>query len=104
MGVAQPPEQNAGPAVRRQRLVVPARHPVDAAQGVQDAGDPGLVAVGLEDRKRLLRSVLREQSRVKYAAHVAGDGEAFYRAAAERTASIPERDYLTSKAPRLRRP
>ena len=38
---------------------------------------------------------------------MAGDHERamlHYRAAAERTASIPERDYLTSKAPRLRRP
>ena len=46
-----------------------------------------LLAVPLEDRKRLLRSVLREQSRVKYAAHVEGDGEAFYRAAADKPQS-----------------
>ena len=43
-----------------------------------------LLQVPLEDRKRLLRSVLVEQPRVRYATHVDGDGVAFYRAAAER--------------------
>src|SRR5205085_5434403 len=43
-----------------------------------------LTAVPLEDRKRLLRSVLRDQPRVRYAAHVERDGDAFYGAAADR--------------------
>ena len=43
-----------------------------------------LLHVPLEDRKRLLRSVLVEQPRVRYATHVDGDGVAFYKAAAER--------------------
>jgi bifunctional non-homologous end joining protein LigD len=43
-----------------------------------------LLGVPLEDRKRLLRSVLRETSRVRYASHVVGDGEAFMAAAAAR--------------------
>ncbi len=43
-----------------------------------------LLRVPLEDRKRLLRSVLREQPRVRFAAHIERDGIAFYRAAAER--------------------
>lgn len=42
-----------------------------------------LLAVPLEDRKRLLRSVLREQDGVKYAGHLAVEGLAFYRAAEE---------------------
>ncbi len=40
-----------------------------------------LLGVPLEDRKRLLRSVLRETSRVRYASHVVGDGAAFMAAA-----------------------
>jgi bifunctional non-homologous end joining protein LigD len=43
-----------------------------------------LLGVPLEDRKRLLRSVLRETSRVRYASHVVGDGEAFMAAARAR--------------------
>ncbi len=43
-----------------------------------------LLLVPLEDRKRLLRSVLREHARVRFAAHVTGDGKAFYEAAAGR--------------------
>jgi bifunctional non-homologous end joining protein LigD len=43
-----------------------------------------LLGVPLEDRKRLLRSVLRETSRVRYASHVIGDGEAFMAAAETR--------------------
>jgi bifunctional non-homologous end joining protein LigD len=43
-----------------------------------------LLNVPLEDRKRLLRSVLRETSRVRFAAHVDGEGEAFMEAARER--------------------
>ena len=43
-----------------------------------------LLAVPLEERKRLLRSVLREQSRVKFAAHIDGDGTTFYAVAKER--------------------
>jgi bifunctional non-homologous end joining protein LigD len=43
-----------------------------------------LLGVPLEDRKRLLRSVLRETSRVRYASHVVGDGEAFMAAAKAR--------------------
>ncbi|MEO5939518.1 MAG: DNA ligase D [Candidatus Limnocylindrales bacterium] len=43
-----------------------------------------LLGVPLEDRKRLLRSVLRESSRVRYASHVVGEGEAFMEAAAAR--------------------
>jgi bifunctional non-homologous end joining protein LigD len=42
-----------------------------------------LTGVPLEDRKRLLRSVLKPQSRVRYAAHVEGEGVAFFRAAEE---------------------
>ncbi|HEU0237009.1 MAG TPA: non-homologous end-joining DNA ligase [Candidatus Limnocylindrales bacterium] len=41
-----------------------------------------LLAVPLEDRKRLLRSVLRDSGRVRFASHVDGDGVAFHRAAA----------------------
>ncbi len=40
-----------------------------------------LLNVPLEDRKRLLRSVLRETPRVRFAAHVVGEGEAFMEAA-----------------------
>ncbi len=40
-----------------------------------------LLDVPLEDRKRLLESVLREHSRVRYAGHVDGEGLAFYDAA-----------------------
>src|SRR6478735_5448365 len=43
-----------------------------------------LLRVPLEDRKRLLRSVLRESPRVRYASHVEGDGRAFYQAASQR--------------------
>ncbi len=43
-----------------------------------------LLDVPLEDRKRVLRRVLRPHPLVRYAAHVVGDGEAFMRAAAER--------------------
>ena len=43
-----------------------------------------LILVPLEDRKRLLRSVLRDHARVRFAAHVTGDGKAFYEAAAGR--------------------
>ena len=41
-----------------------------------------LLDVPLEDRKRLLRTVLREQDRVRFASHVVADGQAFYDAAA----------------------
>ncbi|HET7473726.1 MAG TPA: non-homologous end-joining DNA ligase [Candidatus Limnocylindrales bacterium] len=40
-----------------------------------------LLKVPLEDRKRLLRSVVRETNRVRYASHVVGDGQAFMAAA-----------------------
>jgi bifunctional non-homologous end joining protein LigD len=40
-----------------------------------------LLQVPLEDRKRLLQSVLRAHPRVRFAAHVIGEGEAFYEAA-----------------------
>jgi len=43
-----------------------------------------LLDVPLEERKRLLRRVLRPHPMVRYAAHVVGDGEAFMRAAADR--------------------
>ncbi len=43
-----------------------------------------LVDVPLEERKRLLRSVIRDSPAVHYAGHVDGDGEAFYAAVAER--------------------
>ena len=43
-----------------------------------------LLRVPLEDRKRLLRSVLRESGRVRYASHVEGDGTAFHEAARQR--------------------
>ena len=42
-----------------------------------------LLDVALEDRKRLLKSVLRPHPRVRFAAHVEGEGETF-RAAAEK--------------------
>ena len=41
-----------------------------------------LLDVPLEDRKRLLRSVLKEHPRVRYAAHIEGEGLAFHAAAA----------------------
>ncbi|MGK2849474.1 MAG: non-homologous end-joining DNA ligase [Candidatus Limnocylindrales bacterium] len=40
-----------------------------------------LLDVPLEDRKRLLRSVLKEHPRVRFAAHVEGEGLAFFEAA-----------------------
>jgi bifunctional non-homologous end joining protein LigD len=40
-----------------------------------------LLNVKLEDRKRLLRSVLRDHPRVRFAAHVEAEGKAFYEAA-----------------------
>src|SRR3954447_7914840 len=40
-----------------------------------------LLDVPLEDRKRLLKSVLREHPRVRFAAHVEADGVAFFEAA-----------------------
>ncbi|MEX1172590.1 MAG: DNA ligase D [Chloroflexota bacterium] len=40
-----------------------------------------LLDVPLEDRKRLLRSVLKDHPRVRYAAHVEGEGVAFFEAA-----------------------
>jgi bifunctional non-homologous end joining protein LigD len=43
-----------------------------------------LLRVQLEDRKRLLRSVLRDDRRVRFASHVVADGVAFHRAAQER--------------------
>ncbi len=43
-----------------------------------------LLDVPLEDRKRLLRRVVRAHPVVRFASHVVGDGEAFVRAAAER--------------------
>jgi bifunctional non-homologous end joining protein LigD len=43
-----------------------------------------LLDVPLEDRKLLLRSVLREHPMVRYAGHVEAEGESFFRAAAER--------------------
>ncbi|HEY3164466.1 MAG TPA: DNA ligase D [Candidatus Limnocylindrales bacterium] len=43
-----------------------------------------LLGVPLEDRKRLLRSVIRETSRVRFASHVVGEGEAFMAAAEAR--------------------
>ncbi len=43
-----------------------------------------LLRVPLEDRKRLLRSVLRERQNIRYAGHVEADGVAFYQAVVER--------------------
>jgi bifunctional non-homologous end joining protein LigD len=43
-----------------------------------------LIDVPLEERKRLLRMVLREHSIVKYASHIPEEGEAMYRAAKQR--------------------
>ena len=43
-----------------------------------------LVDVPLEDRKRLLRSVMLDSPSVRYAGHVDGDGEVFYSAVSER--------------------
>jgi bifunctional non-homologous end joining protein LigD len=43
-----------------------------------------LLQVPLEDRKRLLQSVLRTHPHVRFAAHVVGEGEAFYKAAQDR--------------------
>jgi bifunctional non-homologous end joining protein LigD len=40
-----------------------------------------LLEVPLEDRKRLLRSVLKEHPRVRFASHVDGEGKAFFAAA-----------------------
>ena len=42
-----------------------------------------LLGVPLEDRKRLLRTRLRDHPRVRYAGHVEAEGEAFYQAARE---------------------
>ena len=43
-----------------------------------------LLGVPLEDRKRLLRSVIRDHPRVRYASHVEGEGLAFFEAAKAR--------------------
>jgi bifunctional non-homologous end joining protein LigD len=43
-----------------------------------------LLKVPLENRKKLLRSVLRDGGRVRFASHVEGDGLAFYEAAKAR--------------------
>ena len=43
-----------------------------------------LLEVPLEERKRLLRTLLREHELVRYGSHIDGDGEAFYEAAQER--------------------
>ena len=43
-----------------------------------------LLKVPLEDRKRLLKSVLRDHARVRYASHVEGEGKTFFAAAAAR--------------------
>lgn len=43
-----------------------------------------LVGVPLVDRKRLLRSVLRDHPAVRFLSHIDGDGESFYEAARER--------------------
>jgi len=43
-----------------------------------------LLDVPLEDRKRLLRTVIRSHPMVRYASHVVGEGQAFVRAAADR--------------------
>jgi bifunctional non-homologous end joining protein LigD len=40
-----------------------------------------LLDVPLEDRKRLLRSVLKDHPRVRFASHVVGEGKAFFEAA-----------------------
>jgi bifunctional non-homologous end joining protein LigD len=42
-----------------------------------------LLRVPLEDRKRLLKSVLRETGRVHFASHIEADGEAFHKAASD---------------------
>ena len=42
-----------------------------------------LLDVPLEDRKRLLRSVLKDHPRVRFASHVVGDGKAFFEAASQ---------------------
>jgi bifunctional non-homologous end joining protein LigD len=43
-----------------------------------------LLKVPLEDRKRLLRSVLRPQPRVQFASHIDGDGKTFFEVAKTR--------------------
>jgi bifunctional non-homologous end joining protein LigD len=43
-----------------------------------------LLGVPLEERKKLLKSVLREHPIVRYGSHIETDGEAFHRIAAER--------------------
>src|SRR3954468_1837871 len=43
-----------------------------------------LLRVPLEDRKRLLKTVIRESRRVKFAAHIDGEGGAFFDASAAR--------------------
>jgi bifunctional non-homologous end joining protein LigD len=43
-----------------------------------------LFKVPLEDRKRLLRDVVRDSGLIKYSEHVLGEGKAFYRAAREK--------------------
>ena len=42
-----------------------------------------LLDVPLEDRKRLLRSVLKDHPRVRFASHVVGEGKAFFEAASQ---------------------
>jgi bifunctional non-homologous end joining protein LigD len=43
-----------------------------------------LLAVPLESRKRLLKTILRDHPRVRFASHVEGSGQAFYEAAKDR--------------------
>ena len=43
-----------------------------------------LFRVPLEDRKRLLRNIIRDAEALKYSEHVLGEGKAFYRAAKEK--------------------
>ncbi len=46
-----------------------------------------LLGVALEDRKRLLKSVLRPHPRVRFAAHVVGEGDGLLRGGQEHRAS-----------------
>ncbi|TMG25460.1 MAG: DNA ligase D [Chloroflexi bacterium] len=76
-GMARPATEAEADEARRAPLVY-------QAFDLLYADGKSLVNVPLEHRKRLLRSLLREHPRVRYAAHVERDGVAFFKAAQEK--------------------
>ena len=75
--------RNRGPR-RAEAAVEPAAPLVYQVFDLLHLDGRSLLAVPLEDRKRLLKSVLREGRRVRFASHVETEGLAFYEAAEAR--------------------